>query len=501
MPLFRRGSTDTRGGLSDRDLDEVIALVAARLGPGLVQDPGELRDPDAAARVDLPDVIARLSGQPRTRWPEFVDAYYSAHLGSIQRGHDLEARASGIDGARRYVSAILELGDPASRVGVALPGILPGTRYVLCMQDGDTVRVALPSNLAAWGITAEVALDIARDRARSAAYTESQAGDRPSVRTLDTAPSLWSSLVLEVLADAKPEAVGPLGTLAALLAPNVLVVRPLTFGPGLRDDLTAMAYAQASWLAANPETVHRKLLWRRITGQVVEIDMEMSSTGERLRLNVADPRFLGVLTAIEPSRWLPVAAWAPPGMTVEEYTRFAGVAAAMMSGGVLPDQVASASDDAPLAALARICMTVEVDDWPRVVGMSKRIGVRTSREPDHDLSSYPPRAFVEAHCGDLPAGLRSVIEGMPGVVRVGMFGGNGVRASESDPARAMTEGPFEVVLVVLVGHSGDGDVANDIDLLQAACAVFMPLGVFTAVEPTHVDDPRFLDTEHLLPLV
>ena len=56
MPLFRRGSTDTRGGLNDRDLDEVISLVAARLGPGLVPDPSDLRDPDAAAKVDLPDV-------------------------------------------------------------------------------------------------------------------------------------------------------------------------------------------------------------------------------------------------------------------------------------------------------------------------------------------------------------------------------------------------------------------------------------------------------------
>jgi hypothetical protein len=502
VPIFRRGPAENIQTLSERDLDDVLALVATTLGSELVPDPQRLRDPDEAARIDLPSVIAHLRGQPRTSWPGFVASFYAANVDEIRRGNELESRVSDFEQARRFLAAILERGDPGLRTGVALPGLLPGTRYVLVLQDGNTVRVVLPSTVSRWGVTPGDALTAARERARTATATESPFSDRPSIRLLDTAPDVWSALALEVLDDVRPDAIGPLGTLASLLAPNLALVRALDFRLGLRDDLAAMTSAHASWLAEHPDAVHQNLLWRRMTGEVVEIDMSLAASGQGLRLNIVDPRFLGVLTAVEPTAWLPVPPWAPRGMSPEAYTRFAGIfSASMASGGVPPDQVATVSHEVvPVADLARICQTVDVDDWPRVLGMSTRIGVRTSLQPSSDLAGYQPRGFVEVSGGNLPAGLRSVIGEMPQIVRAGIYGGYAVRAASGDPVAKITEGPFEIDLVVLVGHRGDGDITHDIDLLQAACAVFMPSGVHTVVEPTRADDPRFEDEEHLLTL-
>ena len=266
--------------------------------------------------------------------------------------------------------------------------------------------------------------------------------------------------------------------------------------------MTALAVAHDAWLQEHPETVHHNLLWRRVTGEVVEIDMSLSETPSGRKLNVADPRFRGVLTAIEPLASLPVPDWAAELMTPEEYTRFAGTVAAFMKpGGGAPDEIARITAELPVAAMARICSTVDLEDWPRVVGFWRRIGVRAARGPRGDLAGSMPRSFIEERGGNLPTGIGSLVADLPEVEKAGIYCDIAVRAGDGPPPADWPQSAQrEIDFIVLIAHRGGAAMAHDIDLLQAACAVFMPLGVFTAIEPTTSDDPRFTDEVHVLRL-
>lgn len=499
MPFFGRRDPDVEGQLSEADRDAIRELAAAQLRD-IVPSASALRDPDEAARVDLPDLLNHVGQYPRKDWPAVVAAYYAANIKSIRDGAELESRAISLEQAQPFFSAMLEAGDPPRPVGLATNGLLPGTRYAICLQDGNVVRMVLPSMLDRWEATPDMLLGACRDRARTAPVVKSSLDSRPSVTVLNCAPGLWSALLIENLADVEPEAVGPLGTLVVIPSPNLAFVRPLGFGPGLRDDVTALAVAHDAWFREHPGTVHRNLLWRRVTGEVVGIDMSLAQTSTGLKLNVADPRFRGVLTAIEPLTSLPVPDWAADWMTTEEYTRFAGIVAAFMKpGGGAPDEVAGISTEVPVAELARICSTVELEDWPRVVGFWRRIGVRTSIGPRASLAGAKPRSFIDERGGNLPAGLGSVIADLPAIEKAGIYCVIGMRVGDRPlPPGGGLSGPLEIDLIVPVAHRGGPTMAHDIDLLQAACAVFMPFGVFTAIEPTKADDPRFTDEAHLL---
>ena len=501
MPLFGRRQPDIPGQLSEADRDVIRGLAAEQLGD-LVPSATALRDPDVAARVDLPDLMNHVGAYVRANWPMVVAAYYAKNLKSVRDGAELEKRAARLEDARPYFTAILEAGDPPRPVGLAVKGLLPGTRYALCLQDGDVVRMLLPAMLAAWGVTAEDVLEAGRDRARVAPVNRSKLGSRPSVTVLDTEPGLWSALVIETLADIDPDAVGPFGTLAVISSPKFALVRPLVFGPDLRADVVALAVAHDAYVREHPGTIHRNLLWRRVTGEVVEIDMSLTETPSGRKLNVADPRFRGVLTAIEPLASLPVPDWAAELMTPEEYTRFAGTVAAFMKpGGGAPDEIARITTELPVAAMARICSTVDLEDWPRVVGFWRRIGVRTAHGPRRDLDGAMPRSFIVERGGNLPSGIGSLIADLPEVEKAGIYCDIAVRAGNRPPPPDwQMSSPREIDFIVLIAHRGDAAMAHDIDMLQAACAVFMPLGVFTAIEPTTSDDPRFADEAHLLRL-
>ncbi len=501
MPLFGRRQPDVPGQLSEADREVIRGLAAEQLGD-LVPSGGALRDPDVAARVDLPDLMNHVAAYARTNWPMVVAAYYTKNLKSVRDGAELEKRAARLEDARPYFTAMLEAGDPPRPVGLAVEGLLPGTRYALCLQNEDVVRMILPSMLAGWDATPEMFLQAGRDRAAAAPVAKSKLESRPSITVLNCAPGVWSALLVTRLDDVEPDAVGPFGTLLVLPSPNMALVRPLTFGTDLRSDVTGLAVAHDAWLKEHPDTVHRNLLWRRVTGEVVEIDMSLTETPAGRKLNVADPRFRGVLTAIEPLASLPVPDWAAELLTPEEYTRFAGTVAAFMKpGGGAPDEIARITTELPVAALARICSTVDLEDWPRVVGFWRRIGVRTARGPRGDLARSMPRSFIEERGGNLPTGIGSLMADLPEVEKAGIYCEIAVRAGDRPPtADWPLSDPREIDFIVLVAHGGGPTLTHDIDLLQAGCAVFMPFGVFTAIEPTTSDDPRFADDAHLLRL-
>ena len=191
----------------------IRGLAAEQLGD-LVPSAGALRDPDVAARVDLPDLMNRIGEYSRRSWPMFVAAYYAKNLKSVRDGAELEKRAARLEDARPYFTAMLEAGDPPRPVGLAVKGLLTGTRYALCLQNGDVVRMVLPSMLAGWDATPEMILEAGRDRCGGRRpWPDRRLDSRPSITVLNCAPGVWSALLVERLTDVEPDAVGPFGTL------------------------------------------------------------------------------------------------------------------------------------------------------------------------------------------------------------------------------------------------------------------------------------------------
>jgi len=112
-------------------------------------------------------------------------------------------------------------------------------------------------------------------------------------------------------------------------------------------------------------------------------------------------------------------------------------------------------------------------------------------------------AEVRAAGPTVIAELQRVIDSMPEVTRAGVYGQRSLHVGgleASGPPGGQLQAVAETELIVLVAYGAGSDERRDNDRLQAACAVSLPLGSSTALEPTRVDDPRFDDTEHLVVL-
>ena len=488
------------GQLTADELRFVGPLIQRTLGRDILPDPSRLSDPEEGARVDLQLLAPILRGTPRRAWEAAVTQYYARAGAVIRRSHELEQRSWTFDEARPHLAAwwrrAADVSEPMVSIGTDVPGVVD----VLILQRGDAVRMVMPSMLKRWGVSADEAQTAARERvaAESVDVAMPKWGDT-AARRLDTRNGLWASTTLETLDRVAPWAVGALGTVAVLADPKTLLVRPLGFGTGLRTDLGRMAHVLAKWRSSYPDLAYPGLLWRQPTGVINAVEADLAPDNEKLKIDLRDSRFIGVLTAIEPLEELPVPGWATELFDERSYTRFAGmVASTTQNPAVSPADVGARADELQLPGLARICLTVDAEEWWRILAMRRRFAVRWGGDP-RSVRPVGPTSLsadeIRSLAGRLIRDVSASIASMPQVLKAGV---HGERVAHFSGVVGRDRRDLDVDLIVPIAHTGAGNQRDDFYRLQAVCAIAMPTWAHCYIVPTVPDDPRFDDEAHVV---
>ena len=490
-------------GLTADELRVVGPLIQRALDRDILPDPDRLSDPEEGARVDLQTLVPILRGTPRRAWEAAITQYYARAGAVIRRSHELEQRSWTFDEARPHLAVWWRRTAEVREPMVTLPTDIKDVVNVLILVDGRAIRFVMPSMLKRWNVTAAQADAAARTRvSREPIDVSEPAWGHTEARWLQTRHGPWASATLEILDVVAPWAVGPLGTLAVMFDPRTLLVRPLGFGAGLRADLGQMAYALTHPTTADPLLTHLGLLWRRPTGQVSPIAANLRvAPDDRLQVEIQDPRFIGVLTAIEPLAELPVPEWATELFRQQSYTRFAGLVASTTENPAIPPaEVGALADDLQLPGLAQICLTADVEEWWRILAMRRRFAVRWGGDP-RAVSPVGPRSLpadeVRSLAPRLIRDLSATIATMPQVLKVGI---HGQRVAHLSAVTGRERRDLDVDLIVPIAHSGAGDQREDFYRLQAVCAIGMPTWAHCYLVPTVPDDPRFDNAAHVVPV-
>jgi hypothetical protein len=481
---------------------ELAPLAAAELGPELVPDPSLLTDPWEGGKVNLRELAAVVQGRPRAEWPMLAHAYYLRTSDMIRRGAELERRADSLDAARPYLE---EMWQPeADGEGVArVSGPIDGTSRWLMLNDAtahpQTIRAIGERRLAEIGGDPEAGLRIVRDRVRATAVRRLPPDpDHPLVIGLDLSPHVWGMTAIECLDTIAPDATGPLGTLVALLAHNVVLVRPIGFDDGIRDDFKALCYNLATQ-EVNSALPSPGPFWRREgNGALFAIDVTTTirDGGQKVSMNLADERFRGVMMASEPTVELPVPDWCVGILDGAHYTRFAGLVAAHATPSPRPEIVGDADPDS-LRPLARRCAISRLEVWPLLIGLTPRLAIRWTpgHAPIPTTSNLSfPSDVVRTEAGRLVTNLAEVVGSMADILQACLFFATALRVGGD--AAGTTDAEF----VILVGFTESADQVACTDRLIVALAEQLPLGTYGVVQLTTPDDPRFSDVEHVVRL-
>lgn len=508
---FRRSSPPA--SLGPADYAELAFLAAAELGPDLVPDPSRLAVPFEAARVNLPEFGALAVGRPRADWPGIAREYYAETSAMIQRGADLERRAHSLETSRPYLEEMWRPeGDAA---GIArIRGPVEDTSRCLILNDvfsrPQTLRAIGESRLAEMGTEPDAALRIVQERVEATAVKRfAPHAEHPRIIGLDLTPHVWAMTVIQCLDVVAPDAIGPLGTLVVLLAHNLLLVRPIGFDDGVREDFGFLAATTAT-AETSPVLPSPGPFWRRTEGALFPIDVSIRQ-GDRISVNLDDQRFRGVLMAAEPTQELSVPRWCSGVLDGARYTRLAGVVAAYSTPPPMPELVGSL-DPEVLRPLARRCAGTRLAVWPRLVGLTHRLAVRwrpaaapwtPGVAPRRETSNLSEASdLVRMNAGPLVEILAETVGPMADILDACLYFATGlrVRGAAAPIEIAAASVVVEAELVVLVALAESANIEASTDRLLVALAQALPLETFGVVELTSPEDPRFADLDHVVRL-
>ena len=483
-------------------LAELAALAAAELGPEVVPDPSRVTTGIEARRLNLPGLAEAIEGRPRIEWPGLAHAYYTRISELIGRGRELEHQVDSLDAARPYLEEMWSGAAGGERVA-RVPGPLVGTSRLLILHDAaarpSIIRMVGEARLAEIGTDTAAAFEVVRERVRTTPVRRLPSNPAlPRIIVLDLSPHHWGMMVVECLDVVSPDAIGPLGTLVALLAPNILIARPIGFDDGIRRDFQSItAYAASSQTTSDHPSTGP--LWRRFgDGAVFPIDVTTANrkADQKVSMNLDDQRFRGVLMTAEPLTELPVPTWCKGILDPRLFTRFAGLVAACSTPPVKAELIGNGDPDL-LRPVARRCALARLEVWPLIIGLTHRLAIRWTpggapTPTTSNLSS--PADAVRTKAAPLLALLAETVEQMADVLHACLYFAASLRVTAPD------ESVLEAEVIALVALAKKADVVAATDRLIVALAEKLPLGMFGIVELAAPDDPRFADVEHVVPL-
>jgi len=311
--------------------------------------------------------LARLAGQrPDEVWSTFVRDDLAKSRERKTLGDDIEARSRTLDAAVPSLRLALYRSEWVPSGDVSVPSVLAGFVDALVLDAGPSVR-NVPDRLAAgWAADIETVVDLARDQVRRLPVeraTREHAG-HPLVRSVSIeAQGPYVGVLLQDLPEIVPDAIGTLGTLVGVPASGGFFYVALESTPSLRQDLLDLALIHSMVESKTARPLAKLPMWRRLDGSFVEVPLKLDE--HEGVIGSYHPGFEGVLTTLDPLTFLPVAPWAQGTLSVQQYTRFAGLVS--VARNVRPDEVTMLGSAWALADLAVRCRGIDVDEWPSTI--------------------------------------------------------------------------------------------------------------------------------------
>lgn len=351
-----------RRALEGPDLEYFLSLVAAELGTGIICD-RNLRDPEVAAEFNYAGLLPAIFGSRSVAdWPGLVHAYYEPRRSMLARGVALLVATGTFEAARPLLRATWS-GLSGGGILVERPGPVDGLNERLVLHGPSSQRFVTRQHLARWGIPEGEAFRVAEENGVALLDQVTVTGGPAHFAV--ALPNMYAlPAAVRQLEEVAPDAVGRFGTLVVVPVPSMVLCLPLGRSDGLAPGLHWLV---STSLGAGDKALARPML-RTAEGSLRQVEMTVRVDGISFRVNLDDPFLRGVLAYIDPEpRLLPVASWAADVDPVL-WTRFAGIAAAVVAPVVLgPDMVRHFGTTFGFPGLLRILRLRDPETWPDIV--------------------------------------------------------------------------------------------------------------------------------------
>jgi hypothetical protein len=297
-------------------------------------------------------------------------------------GDAVEARAADFAQAAPLLRMALIRTGAVPGGDVSVPTFVPEFREVLALDAGTSLRYVRCDLAEAWSVPVDQLVDLA-DRAAIGAGIEIIGRPAPSPVAVATPRDHgpYAGTLARRLDLARPDAIGPLGSLIAVPTTDGCLSLPLAPSASLGEDLLELVLLATRVAGEAPHAVEPLPYWRRPDGTLEQVTFEFDAGRPRIA-DSHHPGFAGVLVALGVVPAPPAPAWAADLFARAEYGVFAGLVSASCT--VRPEAVAGLGSR--VEDLARECSTRPRDTWGSLVaeafpGGAGPLGHEATRAP------------------------------------------------------------------------------------------------------------------------